>query len=286
MPTLSRSEWVRVTRRRPCPVCRHPRWCGVSTDGAVVCCMRVESTHPARNGGWIHRLAEPLPPVPAAPQLPEPPLIDAAAIWAAYHANTRAADVSALAGHLGVNAAALDCLGAAWAPEHRAWAFPMRDEGERVVGIRLRAEDGRKWAVRGSRSGLFIPQGLTGRGRLLICEGPTDTAAALTLGFDAIGRPSCEGSVDTLAAWLGRRRYDETVILADNDEPGLRGALKLAAALPCAHRIAVPPCKDIREWLRQGTTPAEVAGVLGAFQLQARGTAQAGNASQRMETLR
>jgi hypothetical protein len=133
---------------------------------------------------------------------------------------------------------------------------------------------------------LFIPRDLTGRGRLLVCEGPTDTAAALTLGFDAIGRPSCEGSVETLAAWLGRRRYDETVILADNDEPGLRGALKLAAALPCAHRIAVPPCKDIREWLRQGTTPVEVAGVLGAFQLQARGRAPADNASQRVETLR
>jgi len=50
--------WNRVSRRTPCPVCSRPDWCGVSTDGMVACCMRVESGRALRNGGWLHRLTD------------------------------------------------------------------------------------------------------------------------------------------------------------------------------------------------------------------------------------
>lgn len=46
-----------VTKRRPCPVCRKPDWCGLSSDGNVVICMRVESEHKTRNGGYLHVLS-------------------------------------------------------------------------------------------------------------------------------------------------------------------------------------------------------------------------------------
>lgn len=50
------TDWVRVSKRRPCSICSKPDWCTVSADGSVECCMRVESAIPIRNGGWLHRL--------------------------------------------------------------------------------------------------------------------------------------------------------------------------------------------------------------------------------------
>src|SRR6185295_4140079 len=98
--------------------------------------------------------------------------------------------LSTFAATLGVKSEALEALGCAWAEPYRAWAFPMRNGDRNVIGIRLRNDAGHKWAVKGSKQGLFSPSypaSQTG----FICEGPTDTAAALSIGLWAIGRPSC-----------------------------------------------------------------------------------------------
>ena len=50
--------WRRVSRREPCPICQHADWCGVSSDGVVCHCMRVESANPCPSGGWFHFLKE------------------------------------------------------------------------------------------------------------------------------------------------------------------------------------------------------------------------------------
>jgi len=173
-----------------------------------------------------------------------------------------------LAEALGVSYRALYRLGAAWAPQHAAWAFPMRDGDGGIIGIRLRAMDGRKRAVRGSRAGLICDPSLTGNIPLLICEGPTDTAAAMTLGFSAIGRPSCRGQEDLLRARL-RLWRDDVVIVADHDRPherpdgsawrpGFDGAVDLATALRRPCRIIMPPGKDIREWVRAGAQRSDI----------------------------
>jgi len=44
-------------------------------------------------------------------------------------------------------------------------------------------------AVKGSRSGLFIPESESAGEGLYVVEGPTDTAAALTPGLSVVGRP-------------------------------------------------------------------------------------------------
>jgi DNA primase len=125
----------------------------------------------------------------------------------------------------------------------------MRDGAGTVVGIRLRNVAGDKWAVTGSRAGLFVPATLEPQRRVYVCEGPTDTAAALTIGLYAIGRPSCMGNEADVYATIRRLRIREAVIVADADAPGQRGAAKLVEGMPCVSCVWTPEGKDIREYV-------------------------------------
>jgi DNA primase len=155
---------------------------------------------------------------------------------------------------LGVSAVSLERLGVGWDGE--AFCFAMRDEQGRVIGVRRRFANGKKVCVAGSRNGLFIPNGLTGRGPLIVCEGPTDCAAALDLGLEAVGRPNCNSKVRMTVRYVGTR---PVIIVADNDEAGIAGARILAEALAVRSsrvRIVVPPAgvKDLRDWKGKGLT--------------------------------
>ena len=62
------TEWVRVSRHNPCPVCTKPDWCLASEDGSVAICARIESEKRAGDAGWLHDLGGkplPMPPTPA-----------------------------------------------------------------------------------------------------------------------------------------------------------------------------------------------------------------------------
>jgi len=264
-----KSEWIRVSRHRPCPICEKSDWCGISADGEVVCCMRVRSDRPTRNGGWLHRLSAVTMPTRSPEYVPRPrrrPRLDCEAILTRFARDTRPAEIRRLAADLGVSTSSLKRLGIAWAVAYSAWAFPMFDAERRAIGIRLRADDGHKWAVTGSRNGLFWPDGLHSDGLLLISEGSTDTAALLDLGYDAIGRPSCTGAVDLVIEVARRLRRREVVIVADADGPGIDGADRLAEQLTLAHRRprVIRPLvgKDARAWVRAGATRAVVDTVI------------------------
>ena len=260
---MTATKWVRVNRHRPCPACAHTDWCGLSADGTLVCCMRVRSDRPARNGGWLHRTAD-LPagqagaPPPRIYVPPPAPMGDWLGLLSRFGRDTRTADIESLAVGLGVTPGSLRRLGIAWAGPHRAWAFPMFDARRAIIGLRLRAEDGRKWAVAGSRNGLFWPDGLAGAGPLLVCEGPTDTAALLDLGYDAIGRPCCTGAVEMVIEVVRRLRRGDVVVVADADTPGIEGAGRLARALTEVGRRpkVIRPlwAKDARAWVQAGAT--------------------------------
>jgi hypothetical protein len=160
---------------------------------------------------------------------------------------------------LGVSVVSLIRLGLGW--DGQAFTFPMKDKKGQVVGIRRRFLSGPKSSVKGSRSGLFIPQGLSGEGPLLICEGPTDTCAGLDLGYDAIGRPNCNSCTDITARYVRGR---SVTIIGDNDEQGRFGAERLSAVLVlyCPQvRLLYPArqIKDLRQWLSTGLTPEAFA---------------------------
>jgi 5S rRNA maturation endonuclease (ribonuclease M5) len=142
----------------------------------------------------------------------------------------------------------------------------MCNDKHETIGIRLRAESGRKWAVANSHNGLFWPDDLVGTGPLLLAEGPTDVAALLDLGYDSVGRPSCAGAVEMVVEVVRRLRRRDVVVMADADSSGIEGAGRLARALTEAdHRPKVVrplKAKDAREWVQVGATRAVVDAVI------------------------
>lgn len=271
----------RTTRAHPCPICGRPDWCLISRDDpadpADVICQRVESRARWGDAGWIHARRE----GQRAPRAHARVRVVSAAPSAHFEQLQRRlrapADdhhVRVLAAHLGVSAESLVRLGVGVAHPQDfrefglrgsapAWTFPMRDARGAIVGLRVRVDNGDKFAFRGSSNGLFIPAGITPPlRRLLIAEGESDVAALLDLGFVAVGRPGCTGGTQLLCRFTRRAEPDEVVIVADNDEPGTKGATTLASSLRafCRRvRIVTPPNdhRDAREWVRAGARSAD-----------------------------
>lgn len=261
-------RWLRVSRSKPCTICGKPDWCWYSDDGTAAGCMRVsdgsvyqrEFSH---GMGWLHVLRADAPvaptrPVPnVAPRPKRPWLLDWPAILKRWEDTQPADSLTRAAADLRTSVTALQRLRAVYSTDYHALAFPMCNARHRIIGVRLRAADGRKWAVTGSHNGIFLPDWLDSKPPLWVCEGPTDTAAALSLGFNAIGLPSAGGAADIVCEMLELGRRREVVIVADEDGPGRAGAQRLAnRILGLAKRVYVitaAPYKDIRAAVAAGT---------------------------------
>lgn len=141
------------------------------------------------------------------------------------------------------------------------WAFPMRDHLRRMIGIRLRDDNGKKFAVKGSKQGLFIPQS-TPQATLFVTEGPTDCAALLSMGLYAVGKPAAMANPDEIVKFIHRWRIRRVVVIADNDRAGLSGAQKLVDVCPVPCCELVLPAKDAREFYRNGGTKEMIENLL------------------------
>lgn len=290
---------VRVSRREPCAICGRPGWCSRSADGGLALCMRVSegAARTASNGAHIHvllrasdsvrrvataRIDPPPPdlrPIVAAAlsstpddwhaalarslSLPEPDGVAALSRLGAHRPDYLPAEIAELSPR---DQYAMHALRRQCALLHRGdWAgFPMSTR-DRVVGVRLReTPTSRKRALLRGREGLFLPAGLTtGADVLVICEGPTDTAALLAVGIDAIGRPSCTGAVPETVRLMLALRPRVCAVLLDRDGPGIAGGVTLARALAdvvADVRCVLPPAamKDARQWVRHGARHRDV----------------------------
>jgi hypothetical protein len=250
-------------------VCGKPDWCLRRPDGSAAICARTPSDKPVgtEGAGWLHYFDRGHSDIPRSSRSIWLADLQARADFTAYAAECARAlpsdGLEHLATSLGLTAAALERLAVGWDREYRCYTFPMRDERERIVGVRLRNPSGGKFAVTGSQSGLFIPSDLGQVSQLFIAEGPTDCAALLDLGVSAVGRPSCSGGIPMLARLVQRLRPTAVTIVADADTPGQRGAATLARALvlqAAQVRIITPPAdsKDIRGWKTHGATHADL----------------------------
>ena len=251
----------RVSRNSPCPICEKPDWCLVAEDGSAAICQRIQegSVKQCGDAGWLHVLSNrhnshkgdrSLRLISSSGEKPK----DFSEISRQYQQQLTEKKLRWLSIKLGVSTQSLKRLRIGW--DGQAYAFPMSDAEGQIIGIRRRFPDGRKLCVSGSRTGLFIPKKLSGKDTLLICEGESDTAAALDLAFSAIGRPNCTSCVDMTADFVKGR---EVVIIGDNDDGGRFGVERLSDTLVlyCKDvRIVYPPegIKDLRQWFQAGLT--------------------------------
>ena len=286
----------RVGKELRCPICQRNDWCLMAMDGSRAVCARIPSPNRWGDAGWLHLLdaaALPLPrwKPPRKPRQTRPgSTIEEGLDEMIRQMIGGVADhmLNHLSVELGVTPQSLRRLSIGWCSGQRAWAFPMSDAHAHWIGVRLRSDTGRKWAIAGSKSGLFLPDRWKLSGPLLIVEGPTDAAAALDWGFDVLGRPSCNDGGEMIHAILKRHRRD-VVILSNLDEPkhrpdgsvfypGQQGAEALANRIHWACntlKVIFPPPgmgKDARTWLNRGGEREDVRNVI-AIRRQWRRTA-------------
>lgn len=273
---LPERKILKLRSSQRCPVCDHKGWCGVFEDGKSAICMRVISDKPTKNGGWYHDLDKPLPPR-REKETPKRSAPELTIMAKQFESAVNPERLESFADKMGLSVASLRRLGIGYCHDSQAWTFPMRAATGPVVGIRLRANDGAKFSIRGGHEGLFIPD-LSGEGTLCLPEGPTSTAALLDMGFDAVGRPSCTGAFAIIRDFLHGNRRD-VAIFGDHDSakplpnkgvfyPGQDGANRLATEL-CgvarSVRVIVPPrVKDARDWKKSGATKAVVEAIIRA----------------------
>ena len=182
--------------------------------------------------------------------------------------------LATLSARLRVSRRSLQAFGVGWIAG--AYAFAMRDADGTIIGIRTRHNDGKKRCLTGSRLGLILPTSDAPYGgdviyndMLLIAEGESDAAAALDLGYRAVGRPGCVNCESTVVEYVCRARPARVVILADADDPGQRGGHALARSIARAgNRVRVltlpDEAKDLREWKARGGTTHDLAGLIDA----------------------
>jgi len=165
-----------------------------------------------------------------------------------------------LSDELGVTSDSLVRLQVGWDEASQSYVFPERNGNREICGLTLR-KDGRKRAVRGSKRGLTVPADFRlDSDDLVVCEGASDTAAALTLGHPAIGTPNVGGGFDDLALLL-RCVNQGTLIkfVPDNDPAGraLEGTKRLSVRLADHLNRPIEICelpaefKDLREYCRR-----------------------------------
>ena len=291
-------NWHNVSKREPCPICHKTDWCSISNNGEVCVCHRVESPYPTKSGyGWIHRLKERVVGASVvsswrtrttnkpttAHQLPttthqlpttnyQLPATNYQLPASPYFSSLPTGDLQTrlcarLERELGLPRTLLEMHDVRWDSRANAAAFPMRNAAGDVTGIRYRQlNTGRKWALKGSKDGLFyIPEYIPITDEIVVCEGPTDMLAAASVGLNAVGRSSCMTGAALLREFIRAHRVKRVSIIGDNDKPhdrpdgswwrpGLDGAAKLARDLRVSARIVLPPphIKDTREWYRSG----------------------------------
>jgi hypothetical protein len=99
-------------------------------------------------------------------------------------------------------------------------------------------------------------------GRVLICEGESDTWTALSYGFAAVGSP---GAKNFKAAWVesfrGREKDGRSTVflVLDADKAGGEGSLVIAgifkaAGLPVPLKLVLPPGMDLTDFMKDGRT--------------------------------
>jgi len=239
-----------------CPACLHQDWCLVNDGGTEYLCMRVVSDKPLRmkdgTTGYVHLPSDATFIVPPLVKQPVKREVDVGKYWGSLVREQNPQRIEELAKRINVSYSSLLDLQVRWDIMRQAWAFPMFNGYQVMVGISHRYKSSEKKTMGGTHMGLFIPLSLAPHKRLYITEGGSDTAVALTFGMNAVGRPSAKSGLFDLVTLCSRVRPKEVVIICDSDGVGLEGAETLAKELGVRNCTITLPCKDLRKFADQG----------------------------------
>lgn len=284
------SQYARVSRSHPCPVCGKPDYCTIREDGLAAKCCRVHDGKTARKSGedgagrWtIHKLDNAVEAPAVMPSVPKMTIERATQLAKNCCERMPKSRLTQLSDLLGISAEVLKLMRLGWIPASGlrqvktadrghagAWTFPMRNAAGQITGLRTRFPDGEKRAISGSVSGLFMDCEMSAGGArlqpcVMVVEGPTDCAAGVQLGIPTIGRPSNTSGAGDVANWCKANESGRIVLIADRDEPGSRAqentAMGIAQMRDAASRVGIP-CrviiprqhKDLREYVNAGGT--------------------------------
>jgi len=134
----------------------------------------------------------------------------------------------------------------------QAWSFPLYNDLFKIIGIQRIYPEGHKRTVRGSKMGLLLPAQICWYRPIIVCEGVSDTATAIDIGLNAIGKTCATGGDNILKSLIPS--ILSVIIMADNDDAGITAAKKLKKELTNKNRnvtIIMPEKgKDLREWVK------------------------------------
>lgn len=240
---------IRVDEDNLCPICGKSDWCLIAEDGSAAICARISegAAKECGSAGWLHILSGDFKPVKQKKTKSIP--INWNVVQHIYTANRAPAPNWF---HTPIE---LYKMGLGWCDG--SWTLPIFNGQHQIIGIQRRTPEGKKRFIKGSRHGIFttVKKPVAG-GTLFICEGATDTATAMVLGYKAVGRTCCTAGIGEVIEWLSRIYYESIYIISDNDEhkAGQRGAKKLAdkilaLKLPLKS-IIIPSAKDLTEWYK------------------------------------
>jgi hypothetical protein len=182
----------------------------------------------------------------------------------AFLADVHAAQFDWWARKLGVSVHSLRRLEMGWSNcSPTGITFPVRTPAGDICGISVRSIVGSKRCVSGSSlNGLFVPNGLDKQRVLFLPEGASDTAALLSIGLQAAGRPSTATRPEVVRRFVMRHGFQRVVVVADRDAHGAGQAAAKALVQYLGHfvrcALLLPPVKDVRQWISQGAGRDEI----------------------------
>lgn len=133
--------------------------------------------------------------------------------------------------------------------------FPVCNAKKEMIGIQRIYPDNSKKMVNGSRVGIIIPLYTNFKQSLIITEGISDTAMAVELSWNVIGRLSCSCGEDIIVEIVKNHRTPKIIIIGDNDIAGIKGMNKLRESLATrlnhkgVYGIIPEKGSDLREWV-------------------------------------
>ncbi len=251
---IGQYNYNRVSQKMPCPVCKRTHWCLISDNGLWFICTKVESSKSYEAYyGWLHPLGNTEYLAPKKVIKTKDYKHDPTYVRMVYDTlNFDSCWFYRLAEKLNLPPVVFTNLGVG--TRTNVFYFPMFNAQLKLIGLKIRNLDGKKWCLEHSQLGIYVSRSIVVSKELYICEGESDTAALLSHNYNVVGRASATSCKGILKEFT--KQFPKVTIVSDYDIHGLgfKESCKLARFINRPVSIVLNrEYKDIRKWINSGT---------------------------------